>query len=62
MCVSQGAYYLVTGSADGIISVFELGKPGKERFAKEIATFQGMPGVLSALFIIDIVQGVTMER
>jgi hypothetical protein len=35
----------VAGASDGSISVFELGKPGKERFIKQVAHFQGMPGV-----------------
>jgi hypothetical protein len=29
----------VAGAEDGSISVFELGKPGKERFIKQIAHF-----------------------
>jgi WD40 repeat protein len=34
MCTDHLQNYIFTGSADGDISVFEYGKPGKERFTK----------------------------
>lgn len=34
--------YFFTGDVDGQIGVFELGKPGKERFSKQIAAYDGV--------------------
>jgi len=37
--------YCLTGATDGSISLIELGPPGKEKFAKQISSFQGKKGV-----------------
>jgi len=34
LCTNEAWTYLVAGGTDGSLSVFELGKSGKERFAK----------------------------
>ena len=34
LCTGSGGNYLVGGAADGSLSIFELGKAGKERFMK----------------------------
>ena len=42
---SQSENYLVAGSSDGSITVFEMNVPGKEKLAKEYVSFMGRPGV-----------------
>jgi hypothetical protein len=37
--VSAGGNYLVAGASDGSLSIFELGKAGKERFMKQLVAF-----------------------
>jgi hypothetical protein len=38
-------FYLVSGDLEGCLSIFEIGKPGRERFVKQIASYQGRPGI-----------------
>eukprot|EP00349_Pseudokeronopsis_sp_Brazil_P009175 CAMPEP_0202961928 /NCGR_PEP_ID=MMETSP1396-20130829/6027_1 /ASSEMBLY_ACC=CAM_ASM_000872 /TAXON_ID= /ORGANISM="Pseudokeronopsis sp., Strain Brazil" /LENGTH=316 /DNA_ID=CAMNT_0049682157 /DNA_START=155 /DNA_END=1105 /DNA_ORIENTATION=- len=39
LTLSDGGYYLFAGASDGSMSVFEMGKPGKERFIKQLAHY-----------------------
>ena len=45
MAVSSQENYIVAGSTDGIITVFDLGAPGKERLIKPYFTLQGNKNV-----------------
>ena len=42
---SSNENYLIAGSSDGSITVFEMNQPGKERLAKEYVSFMGRAGV-----------------
>ena len=42
---SASENYIIAGSSDGSITVYEMNVPGKERLAKEYVSFMGRPGV-----------------
>lgn len=39
LCLSTGGSYLVAGASDGVLSIFELGRPKGERFTKLITSY-----------------------
>ena len=41
LAVSSAENFLVAGCKDGLITVYDLGQPGKERLAKELVSFMG---------------------
>ena len=45
LAVSSAENFLVAGCKDGLITVYDLGQPGKERLAKELVSFMGKDGV-----------------
>lgn len=38
-------HLLIAGAIDGMISIFDMGPPGKERLTKMIDSFQGKAGI-----------------
>ena len=45
LAVSSAENFLVAGCKDGLITVYDLGQPGKERLVKELVSFMGKEGV-----------------